>query len=230
MRVLSGVQSSGIPHLGNYFGAFENWVDLQPESIQFYRGRARFETRGLPYALLRDIFAFRFEIQDDEPAQIVREKLISGFEIGFGADDESEMKAHVIGQLLGYDFRSSQHLTTLVENPQKLREQAVAYLVDYFQAICAQGPAMILLEDLHWADDSSLDMLNELSSKLPLESLLILAATRPALLSRRCWRVSVVHLHPVLRPRRSRRRRWYFHGRSALPLRSHFPQGDFLSQ
>lgn len=166
---------------------FENWVDLEPEDILFFRGRARFETRGLPYALLRDLFAFRFEIQDDEPAHLVREKLESGFKIGFGVNSDSdiaEKSAHVVGQLFGYDFRSSPHLAGLIENPQKLRKQAVEYLVDYFQAICAQDPAMILLEDLHWADDSSLDMFNEISIALPNEPLLMVAATRPALLAR----------------------------------------------
>jgi len=29
MRVFSGVQPTGLPHLGNYFGAFVNWVELQ---------------------------------------------------------------------------------------------------------------------------------------------------------------------------------------------------------
>ena len=31
MRVFSGIQPTGQPHLGNYFGAFENWVKLQNE-------------------------------------------------------------------------------------------------------------------------------------------------------------------------------------------------------
>ena len=31
MRVLSGMQPTGIAHLGNYFGAFVNWVKLQDE-------------------------------------------------------------------------------------------------------------------------------------------------------------------------------------------------------
>ena len=31
MRVVSGIQPTGIPHLGNYFGAFVNWVKLQDE-------------------------------------------------------------------------------------------------------------------------------------------------------------------------------------------------------
>ena len=29
MRVLSGIQPTGIPHLGNYFGALKQWVELQ---------------------------------------------------------------------------------------------------------------------------------------------------------------------------------------------------------
>ncbi|MCL2748076.1 MAG: tryptophan--tRNA ligase [Oscillospiraceae bacterium] len=32
-RILSGVQSSGTPTLGNYLGAFKNWVDLQNEGV-----------------------------------------------------------------------------------------------------------------------------------------------------------------------------------------------------
>ena len=29
-RVLSGIQPTGVPHLGNYLGALVNWVNLQP--------------------------------------------------------------------------------------------------------------------------------------------------------------------------------------------------------
>lgn len=31
-RVLSGIQPTGVPHLGNYLGALVNWVKLQPEN------------------------------------------------------------------------------------------------------------------------------------------------------------------------------------------------------
>jgi class 3 adenylate cyclase len=36
---------------------FENWVDLLPEKVMLFRGRARQETRMLPHRLLRDIFS-----------------------------------------------------------------------------------------------------------------------------------------------------------------------------
>ena len=35
-RVLSGMQASGLLHLGNYHGALENWVGLQDEYECFY--------------------------------------------------------------------------------------------------------------------------------------------------------------------------------------------------
>lgn len=28
-RIFSGIQPSGVPHLGNYIGAISNWVELQ---------------------------------------------------------------------------------------------------------------------------------------------------------------------------------------------------------
>ena len=30
-RVLSGIQPTGIPHIGNYLGAIKNWVELQDQ-------------------------------------------------------------------------------------------------------------------------------------------------------------------------------------------------------
>lgn len=31
-RIFSGIQPSGVPHLGNYIGAIRNWVELQKTS------------------------------------------------------------------------------------------------------------------------------------------------------------------------------------------------------
>jgi class 3 adenylate cyclase len=57
---------------------FENWVDLQPTRVKLFRGRAQSESHILPYALLRSLFAFRFGIQDDDPADVAREKIVAG--------------------------------------------------------------------------------------------------------------------------------------------------------
>ena len=36
MRVFSGIQPTGTPHLGNYFGALANWVKLQNEGHECF--------------------------------------------------------------------------------------------------------------------------------------------------------------------------------------------------
>ena len=54
---------------------FENWLCSQSHSLQLYRGRARLETRGQAYGLLRNVFASQFEIHDDEPLESVRSNI-----------------------------------------------------------------------------------------------------------------------------------------------------------
>ena len=36
MRICSGIQPSGKLHLGNYFGALRNWLQLQDEGNECY--------------------------------------------------------------------------------------------------------------------------------------------------------------------------------------------------
>ena len=49
MRVLSGIQSSGTVHLGNYFGALLNWVKLQNEGHDCFYFIANLHSMTLPY-------------------------------------------------------------------------------------------------------------------------------------------------------------------------------------
>jgi len=35
-RVLSGVQPSGIPHLGNYFGAMQRHIEMQDKFLELF--------------------------------------------------------------------------------------------------------------------------------------------------------------------------------------------------
>jgi len=164
---------------------FENWVDLQPQTMHLYKGRARLETQGIPYSLLRDLFAFRFRIQDDDRSEAVRGKLVEGFQEALGPDERGEMKSHIVGQLLGYDFSQSPHMEGILDEPQQLRDRALTYIRDYFQAISNQESTLLLLEDLHWSDDSSLDALNNLTLGLSGEPVLFLAAARPSLYEKR---------------------------------------------
>ncbi len=47
-RILSCIQPTGDMHLGNYFGAVKNWVDLQAEYDCFY-GVVDYHAMTMPY-------------------------------------------------------------------------------------------------------------------------------------------------------------------------------------
>lgn len=171
---------------------FENWVDLRPERVRLFRGRSRLETQRLPFGLWRDLFAFRFGIQDDDPLSMVWQKFETGLaEISAGdsnADNQPKnlaMPAHFIGQLLGYDFSASPHLQGVKNDPQQIQERATEYLTDYFKSSEGFLTVMILLEDLHWADDASLNLIHTLALRLADQPLLIVATARPVLFERR---------------------------------------------
>ncbi len=166
---------------------FESWVDLEPITVRLYRGRAHYESRRLPYGLLHSIFMYRFEIQEDDPAEMVREKWMAGFlEAGEpGAIAQTEMRAHILGQLLGIDFAESPHVRPILQDPQQIRDRSLVYLLDYFQAVSRSRPVLILLEDLHWADDSSLDVLSQLGVRLGEAAVMVVGAARPGLYERR---------------------------------------------
>lgn len=163
----------------------ENWADLHPANVQLYRGRARLETQRLPYGLLRDVFVFRCGIHDDDTAAVVRAKLVDCFRAVMGTAGDVEMKAHVVGYLLGYDFANSPHLRPLLSDARQFRGQALFYMTEYFKIAAGNSPITILLEDLHWADDSSLDAVTSLSLALLDHPVMILGATRPTLYERR---------------------------------------------
>src|SRR2546430_10148465 len=51
---------------------FENWVDLLPQRFRFFRGQATADMPASPFALMRDVFAARFNIQDNDSAAVAR--------------------------------------------------------------------------------------------------------------------------------------------------------------
>lgn len=170
---------------------FEAWLDLLPQRLCFFRGRASQEMQSQPYAFLRDLFVFHCQIQDSDPADVARAKFEQGVSAVLSRSLHSAvwsgatMRAHLLGQLLGFDFGDSPHVQELLDDAQQLRDRALIYLVEFVEAAGVDAPVVIFLEDIHWADDSSLDAVNHLALALPRCPLLVVCLSRPVLFERR---------------------------------------------
>ncbi len=164
---------------------FNAWAELQAISWWVFKGRASHSMQNTPYALLRDIFSTRFEIQDSDPLTTAHAKMEQGFEEFMADVPDWKEKSHVIGHLIGLNFSESPYLRGLLNDPRQLRQQALFYLTRFFRTVASQGPALLMLDDLQWADSGSLDALQYVFNNLPVETpLMALVVTRPTLSDR----------------------------------------------
>lgn len=164
---------------------FDNWLELLPEKVYYFKGRAYPSLQNSPYSLLRSVFSFRFQIYDRDAPTVVWDKLVQGVQAALGSDGAGARKAYFIGRLLGFELGEGLPWEESGGEARLFQEQALAFLRDYFRAVAQQNPVVVLLEDIHWADDSSLDLVYRLDGSLAQQPLLIVCTARPDLFSRR---------------------------------------------
>jgi predicted ATPase/class 3 adenylate cyclase len=162
---------------------FNNWLELQPERTLLFKGRCTQEMARMPYSLIRAVFATRFDIQESDSAALAREKLTDGIMEHLGP--EASEQAHFIGHLIGLDFSASPFIQSVLGDTRQLRDRAFHYCCQYFAAVAQASRTVLLLEDIHWADDGSLDMIEHLLYQQPSLPLLILGLARATLYERR---------------------------------------------
>ncbi len=142
-----------------------------------------------PYALLRDLLLFRFEILDDDSGLLVIEKMEKGvaglLTSDAGMHDHLQEMAHLIGHLAGFDFSARPYVRGLLGDPQQLAARARQLFIRFFTYLGAIDPSVMMLEDIHHADDASLDLLMELVSEQQALPLVMVCLARPTLLQRR---------------------------------------------
>ncbi|HEX6183590.1 MAG TPA: protein kinase [Pyrinomonadaceae bacterium] len=164
---------------------FSSEVELLGEPLQVFNGRASQRTRGLPFALVRDVLTLRFGIHDNDAPAAAREKFERGMVELFGEGDETLMRAHFVGHLAGLDFSASPHLAGILQDAKQVRGRAFHYASQFFRRVARASPVLLFLDDLHWADDGSLDFVDHLARECAGSPLLVLCFARPELLERR---------------------------------------------
>src|SRR4051794_32204326 len=160
---------------------FDNWLELIPENVYYFAGRAYANRTRSPFALIRSVLTTRFDILDSDDATTVRAKVRAGFADTLDARD-ADLVTHWVGLDTG-PGDAGHRLAGSADLPTVAR----AHLVAWFRSRATDRPVTMLLEDLHWSDDESLDLLAHVADQLDDAPLLLVGATRPELLSRRGW-------------------------------------------
>ena len=158
---------------------FEAWLDSHPTDFYLFKGRADEETMSLPYSLLRDVISERFQIRDSDSQSEARDKLMKGMAAMTGAG--SEERSTFIGELLGFDFSQSTFVRGIRNDARQIRDRSYNHIAQFFAELSLDSPIVLLLDDIHWADNGSLEWIEYLA-RLEMDlPLFILCTARPSL-------------------------------------------------
>ena len=161
---------------------FSGWAAKQPQGVCALTARASERRMGQPYGLLRDLLISQLAMLDSDPAPDARAKWLAAMEpvLQRGAD------AAVLGHLLGLDFSDHDEVRGIVGEARQIRDRGYHYAYQVLRNMAFAGPPLLLLlDDLHWADDGSLDFVEYLMATHADLPLLLVGLTRPTLYERR---------------------------------------------
>ncbi len=166
---------------------FENWLSQKEANIRIFHGRCARGTQHTPNSLLRDLLAEHWDVLEDDSTEVANKKIYSSLRESLPDDADLQIKTDFIGYFLGYHPPDTLHPEVVHSDPQQVRDRAIKYLIEYFINHSLSGTVILMLEDIHWADDSSLDFLNELTRRTDQQALLVACAARPSLYQRRAF-------------------------------------------
>ena len=151
-----------------------------PDPPVIRKGRCLPYGDGLAFAPVAEILKQDARILDDDPAEMARQKLTTS--LARWLPDNAERVAAALGFLVGLVYPGS---AIASYDPKSAREEAFLSWRRYLTARAAPQPVLLVIEDIHWADDGLLELLEYTTARLHEVPVLLLCLARPELLERR---------------------------------------------
>jgi tetratricopeptide (TPR) repeat protein len=150
-------------------------------ALRVFQGRAKVgEKLSAIASLLRDRFGIDSPAIAPPEASAKMAAEVSGV---FGGIDITEL-LHCLGSYLQIDFPPSAFQKILAENPKHRGDHARTVLRQLIELDAHKSPIVLVLDDLQWADDETLDILTELVAGLGGTAVVVIAVARPEMLVR----------------------------------------------
>ena len=147
---------------------FAHALEQRPELITWRQGRCLAFGENVAFAALREVVKAQAGILDADDIGAVEQKLEAVLPM---SEDRAWLRQR-LRPLLGLD------------SGQASREESFKAWTTFLTHIASSGPTVLVLEDLHWADDGMLAFVEHLSASPPDVPLFVLGTTRPELLQR----------------------------------------------
>ncbi|MBF8258483.1 MAG: hypothetical protein HW377_857 [Actinobacteria bacterium] len=130
---------------------------LDPKEIQWREGHAYAYSQNIPYFPVTDLLRRALRIEEGDSPTKIREKVAGGIELLVGK--QGDLIPH-IGSLFGLSYPELEGRSP--DSWKYLSHKAVQELLS---ALVKRAPTVICLEDIHWADPSSIELFRVLLSE-----------------------------------------------------------------
>ncbi len=161
------------------------WLWLEGRSLEMAQGSSY-----APFIdLLRTFWGWRPEESDANRANSIRRLLTDLQEDRSLEEIEVSEIGAVLGRLLGLRFENEWDRQLDQVDIHQIHARTAQALCRLFVAISHHQPLLLVLEDLHWADTLSLDLIHLLLAVLPQNAIGLLCLYRPEQ-QRRSWQLA----------------------------------------
>jgi class 3 adenylate cyclase len=150
--------------------------DNPPPHVRWLEGRCQAFTQNASYVPLVQILRTVFQLGGAEAPQVARTKLRVTLRSLVGTKYEQVHPA--VAHLLGTEGEPGQPHSAAID-PRALQSQLVLALRSIVEALVARGPLILTVEDVHWADPATIEILTVLSELTDFLPLIILVTSRP---------------------------------------------------
>ena len=145
-----------------------------PEGMRWLEGRCQSFTQSTSYAPLIEVLRSALGVGAADPQPIARTKLRAALRGLTGPQAEQHQTA--LAHLLGVDLGAS---GARALDPRALQAGIIVAMRAVLEGLTQRGPVVLAVEDIHWADAASVELLTivmELTDRLPL---MLLVTCRP---------------------------------------------------
>ncbi|MDI3285913.1 serine/threonine-protein kinase [Polyangium sp. 15x6] len=135
---------------------------------------------GAPFGMAAELLRRASSLHEEDPIEVRREKIRGAVTRHLGADAGRVMELY--GELVGAPWAAEEASTFLRaarKDPVLMGDQLRRGFEDFVSAASAARPVVLVLEDLHWADTPSVQLLDAALRLARERSLFVLALARP---------------------------------------------------
>jgi class 3 adenylate cyclase/tetratricopeptide (TPR) repeat protein len=160
-----------------------------PSFIRWLEGRSLSYGSSLSYWPIRQLLLADLELSDGSPKVKIKIALQRRLRELLGEDKVAELMPY-LAHLLGILQEAEAETLTKTQDVETLKRRTLKSLQDYFVGVAEEQPTVLIFEDMHWADPSTLGTLEgffSLTDRAPLMLLLIMRPER----SHESWKMKL---------------------------------------